>query len=454
MPLNEQGGLERMIPVHTSTQEVPLPFKGSFPLAGRNKASIWPYVNRLLLFCIFSIIFRQTVLVRQRVTTVDFSAVDTYAYWDIVAVCLAALVLIFSGSLFRTWSALRRTTAVWLIVYYLVCAASFIWSLAPAYSLYRSIEYLVLFFATYTVVAQYQDFAEAERAFLRVVAATILLEMCVNLRLAGFSLLSLQAWHANTYSASSAILFCYCLGEYLAMTKSERSEAKKRSRRLRLFGIFSFGTLALGTSATSNVAVAVGCCLIFLALRRFGLLLAALFVGLLLAILGGGEELVRHLLFPGKTEKEIETAHGRTLIWKLYWHKFLQSPILGYGFGIISGGRDKALAALSHNSLFTVLIGTGSVGLMMFGLFAARLWQSTLGKIWRRGPGMVGFVGALAATFVNSMGIPLLADRWLTSSVVFVWLLGLFFIHVLNPQQVNRSSKRILPGKVIPGRRN
>jgi len=170
--------------------------------------------------------------------------------------------------------------------------------------------------------------------------------------------------------------------------------------------------------------------------------------------LGGGEELVRHLLFPGKTEKEIETAHGRTLIWKLYWHKFLQSPILGYGFGIISGGRDKALAALSHNSLFTVLIGTGSVGLMMFGLFAARLWQSTLGKIWRRGPGMVGFVGALAATFVNSMGIPLLADRWLTSSVVFVWLLGLFFIHVLNPQQVNRSSKRILPGKVIPGRRN
>ena len=439
MPLT--GGLERVIPVRTSTQEVPLPFKGSFPLAGRNKASSSPYVAWLLLFCIFAIIFRQTVLERQRVTTVDFSAVDTFAYLDIAAVCLAAFVLLYSGSLGRTWSALRRTPAVWLCGYYLVCAVSFIWSAAPAYSLYRAIEYFVLFFATCAAVGQYQDFIKAEQVFLRVAMATILLQMCVNLRLLGFSL-SLSDWHTNSYSATSAMLFCYCLGEYLAMAKSEGSEAQKRSRRLRLFGIFSFGTLALGTSAASNVAAVVGCLLIFLALRR--LLLVALFVGLLLAILGGGEKFVRNLLFPGKTEHQLETATGRIFIWKLYWRKFLQSPILGYGFGVISGGRDKVFAALSHNSFFSALIGTGSAGLVFFGVFAAKLWWATIGKVWRRAPGTVGFAGALAAAFVNCLGMPLMADRWCTTSVVFVWLLGLFLLHVRGSRQVASA-----PGGVL-----
>ena len=432
-----------MVSTKTSTQEVPLSFKGSFPLAGRNKASSRPYVAWLLLCCIFAIIFRQTVMLRQRVTTVDFSAVDTFAYLDIAAVCLAAFVLLCSGSLGRTWSALRRTPAAWLCGYYLVCAASFIWSAAPVYSLYRATEYLVLFFATCAAVGQYQDFIRAEQVFLRVAMATILLQMCVNLRLFGFSL-SLQAWHTNGYSATSAMLFCYCLGECLAMAKPEGSEAKKRSRRLRLFGIFSFGTLALGTSAASNVAAAVGCLLILLALRRFGLLLAALFVGFLLAILGGGVELFRNLLFPGKTEYELETASGRIIMWELYWDKFLQSPILGYGFGVISGGRDKAFAVLSHNSFFSALIGTGSVGVAFFGMFAAKLWGTTIGEIWRRSPGTVGFAGALAAAFVNCLGMPLMADRWGTTSVVFVWLLGLFLLHVRGSRQVASAPGRVL----------
>ncbi len=419
-------------------------FEGSVPLAGGNKASGRSRVAWLLLLSIFAIMVRQTVFIRLRATTVDFSAVDTYAAMDIAAVCLAALVLICSGSLGRTWSALRRTPAKWLCGYYLLCAASVVWSTAPVYSLYRAGEYLVLFFATCAVVAQYQDFAGAERGFLRVALVTILLQMFVNLRLHGFSL-SLGVWHTNSYSATSAILFCYCLGEYLAKPKSKDSEAKKRSGRLRRFGLLSFGTLALGTSAASNVAAAAGCLLIFLALRRVWLLLIGLGVGGLLFLIGGGGKTVQELLFPGKSEYAIETASGRTLIWDFYWQKFLQSPILGYGFGIISGGRDKAFAALSHNSLFTVLIGTGSVGLAFFGVFAAKLWWSTLGKVWRRGPGTVGFAGALAAAFVNCLGNPLMADRWDTTSVVFVWLLGLFMLHIREPRQIAAATPGILP---------
>lgn len=219
-------------------------------------------------------------MVRQHVTHVDISGVDKYAFIDIAIVCWIAVVLLFSGIIRPTWSALRRTPVVWLYGYYLICAASFVWSAAPIYSLYRAIEYLVLLSAALAAMAQYQNFTAAERAFLSVTAVTILLQMCVTLRLQGFSL-SLHDWHTNVYSASSAIMFCYCLGEYLAMTKAQSFENKKRRRRLQWFGIFSLGTLALGTSAGSNIAAAVGCLLIFLALGRWGLLLTLLMGGLI-----------------------------------------------------------------------------------------------------------------------------------------------------------------------------
>lgn len=381
-------------------------------------------------------------MVRQHVTHVDISGVDKYAFIDIAIVCWIAVVLLFSGIIRPTWSALRRTPVVWLYGYYLICGASFFWSAAPIYSLYRAIEYLVLLSAALAAMAQYQNFTAAERAFLSVTAVTILLQMCVTLRLQGFSL-SLQDWHTNSYSASSAIMFCYCLGEYLAMTKAQSSENQKRRRRLRWFGIFSLGTLALGTSAGSNIAAAVGCLLIFLALGRWGLLLALLMGGLILFLWGGSVEFFQNLLLPGKSEHEIETASSRTLIWKLYWHRFLQNPVLGDGFGVISEGQTKVLAALSHNSFFTVLIGTGIVGLVFFSLFMVHLWLTTIAEVWRKRPGIIGFAGALAAALVNCLTMPLMADRWYTTSIAFVCLLGLFLLHIRG--SILQSSSGISP---------
>src|SRR5208337_3549697 len=374
--ISEQGG-QVMKPVYNLPREAIARWSGPIPFNSEANASGKRRLAQFLFFCILMIIARQSIMIRQHVTQVDISAVDTYAFIDIAIVCLVGVVLLFSGSIRPTWSALRRTPVVWLYGYYLICAASFVWSAAPIYSLYRAIEYLVLLSAALAAMAQFRNFTAAERAFLYVTAVTILLQMCVNLRLYGFSF-SLQDWHTNSYSASSAIMFCYCLGEYLTMTGAQSSENQKRRRRLRWFGIFSLGTLALGTSGGSNVAAMVGCLLIFLALSRLGLLLALLMGGFIYLLWGGIVEFFRNLLLPGKSEYALETASSRTLIWKLYWHRFLQSPVLGGGFGVISEGRDKVFAALSHNSFFTVLIGTGIVGLVFFSLFMVHLWLTTI----------------------------------------------------------------------------
>ncbi|MBM3210888.1 hypothetical protein FJZ33_01625, partial [Candidatus Poribacteria bacterium] len=255
-------------------------------------------VARSLLLCIFILIARHTLLTKGRSIN-ELAVVDTHAAIDLTVVSVAALILILSGNLVRTWITFSRSPIIWLGGYYVFCGISFLWSEIPAFTLYRSIEYLILLSATLTAVAQYQNFDTTEKAFCRITVATLIFDILIKVRLHGFSF-SLIHWHSATYSISSVILFCYCLGEYLAMSQWERSEAKERSRRLLRYGSFSLFTLALGTSSASNVSAAVGCVVIFLALRRFGWLMISSWLGFLLFLAGVGGGTIRNILFPYK----------------------------------------------------------------------------------------------------------------------------------------------------------
>ena len=429
-----------MAPVKTTSEEVLLPFLDSPHLASNNVIGRSPFIARLLIFCIFIFIFRQTVLLFGRSIS-KMAVVDTFAILDIAIVALTALILIASGNLGRIWSKLKRTPVMWLGLYYVFCAISCLWSVMPDLTIYRAFEYLIFLSATLTIVDQYQDFIVAERGFLRIAVAVIILEMCITLRSYGFTL-SVEAWHNTTYTVSSAMLFCYCLGEYLAMNKVERAKAKIRSRRLLRFGIFAFCTLVLGGSSGSNIAAAVGCLLIFLGIRRFWLLLSGVCAGLMFFLLGRGEGILHTLFFSGKSELAIETVSGRASLWEFLWDKFLQKPALGYGFGL-TRVISKGLATHSHNALFSVLIGSGLAGLFLFVLFALPLWWNIIGKVWRRGMGTIGSAAALAAIFVNSMSLNVMADRWTTSTIIFVWLLGLFFLHIRD-MKVQPSPRKVI----------
>ena len=209
-------------------------------------------------------------------------------------------------------------------------------------------------------------------------------------------------------------------------------------------------TLALGTSSASNIAAAAGFLVILLALRRLSVFAAAFFaaiVGLSLALaLGGGDEIVRAILFPGKSKYEMDTASGRTLLWDYYWRKFWENPIIGSGFQVVSGGRDRSFQVQSHNMLFSVLTGTGLLGFSLFAVFLLRLSWSAIVKCWKKGRGTVGFMGALAAAFLNSLGMPLMADRWVSSSVVLVSLIALFLLHAGPEQQASGPGGDATPG--------
>jgi len=141
------------------------------------------------------------------------------------------------------------------------------------------------------------------------------LSIYVNLKFSGFSF-SLAALPTNSYSASAAILFCYCLGEYF-------SSEGDRKKTLRRYAVFALTALAIGTRAASNIAAFFGVLLLLFFCRKFSLLgVGLLILGVLLLLLFVIDidfSFIKDLLFPGKDEAEIETMRGRLPMWEMLW---------------------------------------------------------------------------------------------------------------------------------------
>jgi O-antigen ligase len=178
--------------------------------------------------------------------------------------------------------------------------------------------------------------------------------------------------------------------------------------------------------------------------RKFALLGGGLFILSVLLMLRFVIEIdfsvVKDVLFPGKTDEQIATMRGRLPMWEMLWGYVIERPIVGHGFAIITSGRSGAFAADPHNSLFSILLGTGFLGLTTFLFFVVRFARETLETAFRRLPGAVGCSAALVAGLVNSLAMPLVYAEWEESSLVFACIFSFFILFVLVPNW--RKSKR------------
>jgi O-antigen ligase len=286
-----------------------------------------------------------------------------------------------------------------------------------------------MFMAVMVALSYSGNFIVAERRILSVSVIVIILSIYVHLKLSGFSF-SLSALHTNSYSASAAMLFCYCLGEYFG------SEGK-RKKVLRKYAAFACATLALGTSAASNIAALCGVLMLLFFFRKYGLLALGIFtLGLLLLfrfVIDIDFSFIQEILFPGKEHTQITTMTGRIPMWQMLWVHVMQSPIIGHGFAILTSNRYGVFAADPHNSIFSILLGTGFLGLSTFLLLALRLSKEILQTAFRRLPGAVGCASAIVAGLINSLAMPLVYAEWEESSLVFACMLGFFMLFVVIP---------------------
>ena len=151
-------------------------------------------------------------------------------------------------------------------------------------------------------------------------------------------------------------------------------------------------------------------------------------------------------LFTGKRTGEILNLGGRTQMWEELWYHFMRSPIIGHGFAVIAKGGGQLFSSKPHNSLLSVLIGTGMIGMSVIIMYGFRLIRELLVTSTRRCQGAVGSIGALATGLVNSLATPFIFSQWEEASVVFALFTGFFILFVLTPYrntQVARSKPRI-----------
>lgn len=290
-----------------------------------------------------------------------------------------------------------------------------------------------------------KDYESAEKKVLVLVTITLFCGIFLHIKLSGYQI-SMSALHTNQYSATAAMVSIYCLGEYFKANNP-------RKRNLKWFGILALFFLVIGTSAASNIAFLCGVVLLFLFIGRWIFAIAAAWVLVISALIGvyvldADFGLLTSILAPGKTQYEIETAGGRLLILEHYKGRILESPFIGHGFAVIEkqledshliipgvagneNGESGAQLIWSHNSILSVLLGTGLTGMFFYGLFLIKLGFQSVKSIAVKRQGCFGVVAALTVGLVNSLAIPLVGDHWMEPSFAFCCFLGLSVWHIL-----------------------
>ncbi len=368
----------------------------------------------ILWLLVMAWVFRVTVFVRRRPQG-EFSEVDTFAAVQIIFVFLLAAYLVFSNRLTPLLRLTAKTSFGMLMLYYGFGMVSAAWSSSPVFSFYRAFEVVVLSLGILVALSFCRSFASTERGMLWMCLVITLFQVNVQRPSIGMAF-SFEAWKTNSYTAMSAMMFCYCVGELLSQTNPLRQKFLFRMSMAFLV------LLILGHSTGSIVATICGLAVALLLARHQRAAVFMLIAVLIVVGIAAGVDL-QSLLLPGKSEDyDVAGMSGRTGLWRTYADQIMQFPLLGAGFDMLS--RLVGFATNSHNSFLAVLGGTGLTGLIFIITWIVRLFNETLTAIRTRLAGSHGMAAGLTAGIVNSCTLAFLGEHCMTTTLVFACLVA------------------------------
>jgi O-antigen ligase len=371
-----------------------LPFalsQGVRNFSALRKHLTWWHALWLLVF-LSGLIFRQRDL-----QDIREAPVDLWAAYRISLVSIVALVLLVRLALRQTeWTrSLFRGLVGALAIYSLVCAASTLWSVYPAWTLYKSLEYLVdvaLIAAILTTVRSAQTY-KALFNWTWVLLCSLLVAIwagavvwpeeawlptngLLGIRLAGV-LPKLDQNSVGEYAAYLAIV---------GLTRLHFSTGRGERAFYRL--VLAFGLITLFFSQT-RVAIAgflVAASLVLFLCKRTRLssflVLSAILVltGAVLLLSTNVGDFLWAFWTRGETPEYLQNLSGRLDTWELGWKMFLEKPLTGYGayaagrFVVVAKQQADPFGAGVLNSYIEVIVGTSIWGLGPLLLALAGSW--------------------------------------------------------------------------------
>ncbi len=132
--------------------------------------------------------------------------------------------------------------------------------------------------------------------------------------------------------------------------------------------------------------------------------------------------------------------------------------MIGHGFAVLSTGRGQVFSTSPHNSIFSVLLGTGLLGFMFAITYVFRALREFFRTSRLRLPGAIGCTAGIIAALVNSLAMPLVFDEWEESSLVFASITAFMVLFVYLPYrqgELTEKAESTKPrvGKQILGKR-
>lgn len=415
----------------------------SFGIARRLLAQLrWWHMLWLLVFS-SALVFRI-----RSANAIDANPLDAWALYRVALDLIVGSVLVvrlglrrppWLGSMFRGFLGL-------LTLFGVVCLASTAWSVFPAWTLFKSAEYLLDVALLAAILETVQSVRDYESLFNWTWALYGLLVLSVWL---GAVLWPQEALHSH-YLPQGALLGMRLTGvlpaqasegvgifaAMLGLISVARLLPLSGARRDRIWYILallaSLATMVLTQTRGAIAGFLFGLFLVLYFSRRLRLSAAlTFFVGPLLLLTSAGG-LVWAFLERGQSEHSLTTLSSRVTWWTFAWHKLLQRPLLG--FGAYAGGRFAVLAKLGlgttsslHSDFLGIIVGTSIWGLIPFLGVLLGLWWFLVHYL-RRSSGAgperqlaYEAIAVLALLSVNSFLVPKLS--W-PASLYFLVIVG------------------------------
>ena len=284
-----------------------------------------------------------------------------------------------------------------LTLFNLLCLASYIWSVNPAWTLYRSIEHTVdiilvaTMVATFTGVSDYRRLMNWTWVLIGLELSTLLIGVVLAPHKAivpGFGLLGFEILGVYPVFSRNGIGDSGSLIAAVALARLATSSGNKRL----FWGLLMLGLGIMFISQTRSAIAAFVLVLplVLLVTRRLswiaGVVLLA-FAAITITNIGGTFD---QYWSRNESAGQISTLSGRTEFWQIAWDQAQEQPWTGYG--AFAGGRfvvaeQTGYATLSstHGTLPQVLVDTGFPGVaLVLAAVVAVWWYVGRAAMWGR----------------------------------------------------------------------
>lgn len=298
-------------------------------------------------------------------------------------VCIFALAIILLHFFLKNPSIPFKSTFFFLTLFSFWQIITSFWSTFPAWTLYRSVEYLIIVWITAYCAASLRDVSLFVKwiDFVWICVGLLVFTVWLSLIIApdiargpskGILSFSLMGAYPRINSNSVSMF-----GGILGIISFVRMRSSSENKWKFLF-LISIATMILSQGRSGMGAFALGILVAIMLMRQVRFLLMLFILASIMITFYAFDELFWDYLLRGQTEAQFWLFSGRINVWDYTYHKFIIDQPLA-GFGAYAAGRFLALEdylgwSSLHSTWIESFIGNGIPATIFFALIVIYAW--------------------------------------------------------------------------------